>query len=144
MMRGSIRYKVVVDTNIFISFLIGKVLKDLPKYLHSSAVELVVSDELISELIEVTSRPKFNKYFSEELVRELVILVEERSITIQPHSQINVCRDAKDNYLLALANDGNADFLVTGDKDLLTMGAFENTRIVDYNELERIVKSSRK
>ncbi|MEQ8686529.1 MAG: putative toxin-antitoxin system toxin component, PIN family [Imperialibacter sp.] len=143
-MKGSIKYKVVVDTNIFISFLIGKVLKDLPKYLHSSAVELVVSDELISELIEVTSRPKFSRYFSEEIVRELLVLVEERSTTVQPISQIEACRDAKDNYLLALAVDGGADFLVTGDKDLLAMGTFEKTRIIDYTELERTVEATLK
>ncbi|MEQ9102169.1 MAG: putative toxin-antitoxin system toxin component, PIN family [Imperialibacter sp.] len=143
-MKGSIKYKVVVDTNIFISFLIGKVLKDLPKYLHSSAVELVVSDELISELIEVTSRPKFSRYFSEEIVRELLVLVEERSTAVQPISQIEACRDAKDNYLLALAVDGGADFLVTGDKDLLTMGTFEKTRIIDYTELERTVEATLK
>jgi putative PIN family toxin of toxin-antitoxin system len=99
---------------------------------------------LISELIEVTSRPKFSRYSSEEIVRELLVLVEERSTTVQPISQIEACRDAKDNYLLALAVDGGADFLVTGDKDLLTMGTFEKTRIIDYTELERTVEATLK
>lgn len=49
-MKESIEYRVVVDTNIFISFLIGKILRDLPKYLHSKAIELVVSDGHINEL----------------------------------------------------------------------------------------------
>jgi uncharacterized protein len=40
-----------------------------------------------------------------------------------------VCRDSKDNFLLALAKDGKADYLLTGDKDLLELVQFGNTRI---------------
>lgn len=46
-MKENIEFRIIVDTNIFISFLIGKILRDLPKYLHSKAIELVVSDELL-------------------------------------------------------------------------------------------------
>ena len=46
-----------------------------------------------------------------------------------------MCRDAKDNYLLALAKDSDANLLVTGDKDLLVIAKFENTEIVTYQEL---------
>ncbi len=53
-------------------------------------------------------------------------------------SVVDVCRDTKDNFLLALAKDGNADFLITGDKDLLVLEKYENTQILTYREFEEI------
>ncbi|MEH2030170.1 MAG: hypothetical protein V7K67_10930 [Nostoc sp.] len=41
---------------------------------------------------------------------------------------------AKDNYLLALSKDSDANFLLTGDQDLLEIAKFENTEIVTYQE----------
>ena len=49
-------------------------------------------------------------------------------------SEVLFCRDPKDNYLLALAKDSDANFLVTGDQDLLVIAKFENTEIVTYQE----------
>jgi len=45
-------------------------------------------------------------------------------------TKTNVCRDPKDNFLLSLSLDGNADFLLTGDKDLLDLSKFGETYIV--------------
>lgn len=142
-MKESIGYRIVVDTNIFISFLIGKILRDLPKYLHSKTIELVVSDELMNELIEVTARPKFSKHFSQELVGELLMLINERSVSIQPRHLVDICRDPKDNYLLALATAGKADLLITGDQDLLDIRKYGRTRIVPYKEFEKIMDSKK-
>jgi uncharacterized protein len=49
-------------------------------------------------------------------------------------SKINECRDPKDNFLLSLSIDGKADFLVTGDSDLLVLRKIENTQIVSWAE----------
>lgn len=48
---------------------------------------------------------------------------------IEVKSIVTVCRDSKDNFLLALAKDGQADYLLTGDKDLLELKKFGKTRI---------------
>jgi hypothetical protein len=45
--------------------------------------------------------------------------VKIRTTIAHINSRVTVCRDLKDNYLLALARDSNANFLITGDKDLL-------------------------
>lgn len=132
------RYRVLIDTNVFVSFLIGKAIKDLPKLIYSEAVVLVVSDELISEFIEVASRPKFIKYFSREVVENALLLLSEKSISVEPTSKVNVCRDPKDNYLLSIAEEGNVDLLVSGDDDLLTLGSYKNTRIVPFKEFEQL------
>ncbi len=49
---------------------------------------------------------------------------------IDVQSPILICRDPKDNFLLALAKDGRADFLLTGDKDLLELKKIDKTRII--------------
>ncbi|TRT79446.1 MAG: putative toxin-antitoxin system toxin component, PIN family [Microcystis aeruginosa Ma_AC_P_19900807_S299] len=97
--------KVIIDTNLWISFLIGKQLAGL-KYL----------------LIEKT------------LVPELLELLSIIGLCIETKSKINICRDAKDNYLLALAKDSQADFLITGDQDLLILQQFGITKIVTYQQ----------
>ena len=48
---------------------------------------------------------------------------------IEVNSIVTICRDSKDNFLLALAKDGKADYLLTGDKDLLELKKFGKTKI---------------
>ena len=56
-------------------------------------------------------------------------------------TNVNKCRDTKDNYLLNLSIDGKADYLITGDKDLLVLKKIENTQIVTLKEFENIIKT---
>jgi putative PIN family toxin of toxin-antitoxin system len=58
---------------------------------------------------------------------------------IEISSRIDVCRDPKDNFLLALAKDGRADYLITGDADLLSLNAFDGATILTYAGFERRV-----
>ena len=51
---------------------------------------------------------------------------------------MNVCRDGKDNFLLEVALEGEADYLVTGDEDLLVLDPFHNTKIVKPKDFEGI------
>jgi putative PIN family toxin of toxin-antitoxin system len=51
---------------------------------------------------------------------------------------VEMCRNPKDNFLLALAKDGNADYLITGDLDLLVMKKIEQTKIVTLNDFESL------
>jgi putative PIN family toxin of toxin-antitoxin system len=53
-------------------------------------------------------------------------------------SKIDICRDVKDNFLLNLAVDGKADYLITGDKDLLILEQIENTKIITMNEFKTL------
>jgi uncharacterized protein len=45
-----------------------------------------------------------------------------------PGENVDVCRDKKDNYLLEVALEGEADYLITGDEDILVLGSFHNTK----------------
>ncbi|MEZ4972860.1 MAG: putative toxin-antitoxin system toxin component, PIN family [Cyclobacteriaceae bacterium] len=53
-------------------------------------------------------------------------------------SDIKICRDPKDNFILSLANDGKANFLVTGDKDLLTIKKIGRTKIIGFSEFLKL------
>lgn len=84
----------------------------------------------------VAKRPKFKKYFSETNLEKLLNLFDVYGEIVQVSSTVDVCRDEKDNFLLALAKDSKADYLVTGDTDLLIIKKFEHTEIVTYAEFE--------
>lgn len=60
-MRSDCKTRIIVDTNLWISFLIGKKLAGLLDFLSDEKVELVVSQELLNEVLEVASRPKLHK-----------------------------------------------------------------------------------
>ncbi|MCZ2460859.1 MAG: putative toxin-antitoxin system toxin component, PIN family [Chitinophagales bacterium] len=61
-----------------------------------------------------------------------------RTIRINVVSEISVCRDPKDNFLLALAKDTKADYLITGDKDLLELKQFDRTIICTLADFIKI------
>ena len=126
--------KVIIDTNLWISFLIGKQLKNLKPLLVEQTIQPILSEQLLQEIALVTQRPKLQKYFPQLKVNELIDLLKIIGLSIDIRSEVSLCRDEKDNYLLALAKDSQADFLVTGDKDLLVLQQFESTKIVIYQQ----------
>jgi putative PIN family toxin of toxin-antitoxin system len=126
--------RIVLDTNLWISFLITKDLSKLDNRIFTGETILIFSQELLHEFITVVSRPKFKKYFSQEEIIEILDIIDQQAIFVEVTSDIKKCRDEKDNFLLSLAVDGNADFLITGDQDLLELKAIEKTQIVTINQ----------
>jgi len=90
---------VVIDTNIWISFLIGKKLAPLKDLVLNKKIVVLTSEEQIKEIIRVVERSKFYKYFSEDDINELIILLEYYCNNINIENIINDCRDSKDNFL---------------------------------------------
>ena len=126
--------RVIIDTNLWISFLITKDLSKLDKILSDKLATLLYSQKLIDEFTEVAQRPKFRRYFSDSDLQALLLAMSDRAIFIDVSSTVNVCRDEKDNFLLALAKDGKASHLITGDKDLLILKNFGKTKILTITE----------
>lgn len=131
--------RVIIDTNCWISFLIGRRLYRLVDLLSDEHIELIVCDELLDEIRDVTSRTKFTKYFPNKDVESLLEFLQLIGETINPEQSVQLCRDEADDYLLALAIEANADYLVTGDQDLLVLKEVHNCRIVDVVEFEQVV-----
>lgn len=131
--------RVVIDTGVWISFFIGKVLKRLGDYLKNESVVILFSDELFEELMEVLGRPKLREYIRESHILEIMGIVYYKADWVQIREKTDICRDKKDNFLLDLASNGNADYLVTGDQDLLVIGEFQGTRILSFKEFDTIL-----
>ncbi|MDR0799528.1 MAG: putative toxin-antitoxin system toxin component, PIN family [Dysgonamonadaceae bacterium] len=128
--------KVILDTNLWISFLLTKNFDFLDNLLGKGNIRLVFSDELLSELIEVANRPKLKKFFTDEDWNYVSNLIEEFAVYYSVVSQVNICRDTKDNFLLSLAKDSCTDYLLTGDNDLLILKSFETTKIITIAEFK--------
>jgi uncharacterized protein len=130
--------RVVIDTNIWISFLISKNFKGLDSLITSGQITLLFSTELIEEFFEVANRPKFKSYFKKRDLESLLAQLENIGELISVTTKTNTCRDSKDNFLLSLSKDGKADFLLTGDEDLLELKNFGSTRIIRWSEFIKI------
>lgn len=126
--------KVILDTNLWISFLITKNYSQLDEILVEKKCTLVFSEELLEEFLTVIKRPKFRRFFSNEETENLIETIQEFAEFVEVKSEVSVCRDEKDNFLLSLSKDSKTDFLITGDKDLLDLENFESTKIVTISD----------
>ncbi|RLJ79610.1 putative toxin-antitoxin system toxin component, PIN family [Pedobacter alluvionis] len=125
----NLKSRIILDINLWISFLISKDFSRLDEIIFSKKSILIFSQELLEEFLEVVKRPKFRRYFAQTDIEELLETIDEYGEFIVVKSRIEICRDAKDNFLLSLAVDGKADFLLTGDQDLLMIEKIGNTNI---------------
>lgn len=126
--------RIIIDTNLWISFLITNNFAKLDEILFSKHGILVFSQELLAEFLEVAKRPKFKRFFSTSTIEELLETIDEYANFVNVETEIKICRDPKDNFLLSLSVDGNADFLITGDKDLLELNKFGETKIISISD----------
>jgi putative PIN family toxin of toxin-antitoxin system len=132
---------VVIDTNIWIGFLIGKTLSGLSEALINDKIRVLFSDELFEEVAEVLQRPKFKKYFSQNDIAELISLIHLKTEFVEIRERFEDCRDPKDNFLLDLCVSGNADYLLTGDDDLLVLNPFRDVQIISYRNFREILQN---
>ena len=113
--------KIVVDANVIISAAFGgKPLEAVVRALEDH--EVYLSQPIERELQEVISA------LSKELTKEQILFVQEKiqqllslSMRISVSTQVVLSRDAKDDHYLSLCKEAKADFLITGDKDLLSI-----------------------
>jgi hypothetical protein len=121
--------RVVIDTNLWVSFALNPLQSNVRTILLNQEIELLTSEEQVVELSEVLRRPKFKKWLGENDVVQFLRMFEAAVLPVKVTSKVTVCRDPKDNFLLSLSKDGNADYLLTGDADLLVLDVFGKTRI---------------
>ena len=126
--------RIIIDTNLWVSFLITNDFNKLDHFLNSDKYLVVFSDELFDEFLEVVHREKFVRYFNDLNIKILVEIINEKALFVKVFSIVNVCRDVKDNFLLSLAIDGDVDYLITGDNDLLILKHYQKTSILTIND----------
>jgi uncharacterized protein len=136
--------RVLLDTNILISYLLTPVSPDpnstINKIVEDAVLEkfqLLLPDELLDELIKTvrTHRHLAQKINPEDLNSFLKLITEISQVIPQIKQPIpTLTRDPKDDFLIAYALVGSAEYLVTGDKDLLTLKKIEGVEIVNPKE----------
>lgn len=99
-----------------------------------------MSNEMLEELAEVLSRPKFKEIISYKQIKELFSLIDGYAVIVSPQQKIDICRDKKDNFLLEVALEAKAEYLVTGDNDLLVLNNFRGINILKPKDFEETIK----
>jgi putative PIN family toxin of toxin-antitoxin system len=92
--------------------------------------KVLVSLETWAELVDVLMRGKFDRYQAIAVRQRFLIELEPLVETISVRSSLEICRHPKDDKFLELALDGQADVIVTGDNDLLTLHPFRGIAIL--------------
>jgi len=123
--------RVVIDTNVLIGAFLFRNSKSRRAY--DFALErgkVLLSFPTFDELTDVLYREKFDKYITDEersqLIEEYINIAELTLID----TTITDCRDPKDHKFLELAVSGKADYIVTGDKDLLVLNPYRSILIL--------------
>ncbi len=122
----------IFDTNVLLNASFSR--KSIARQAFQKALllgDVVYSLETLAELTEVLNRPKFDRFAtSNERNCFLEDFIEAAIPVIAPRFHTPVCRDPKDEMFLELAMASNADYIVSGDKDLLVLHPFYNTTII--------------
>ena len=126
--------RAVVDTNVIASAVLirrGNERRILDAWRYG-AFDLVTSPPLLDELGRVLSYPRIRnaRWMTDREVAELLEVIAAESVVVAGSLDVNASRDPNDNMFLAAAVEGGADYVVSGDRDLLTLKAYRSVQIV--------------
>ena len=127
---------IILDSNIWISYVITKQLQTLVALIHKHQLTVLTSENLVEEIQGVLSRPKFKKYLKHSDIKEVITLHLKLCQLMGTQETTNQLTDTKDNFLLDLYNKGKATILVSGDKVLLREASELNYHVMTLREFE--------
>jgi putative PIN family toxin of toxin-antitoxin system len=134
--------KVAVDTNVFISTIIKPEshIGMIVVRMRNGDFTLLYSSQMLEEFAEVVTRDKIWKKYklTDETFNSFVNSLTAHGERVEVVTVVDVCRDPDDNLLLSIALDGKADYIVSGDKDLLDLISFQNIPIIKPSEFLRM------
>lgn len=134
--------RVVIDTNVLVSAIIGrgKPRRLLRLVLRSHSA--IASVEMLAELTDVLAREKFS-LTPAQIARFLKIYARRSELVDLDRRVDAVDADPDDNFVLSTAVNGRAALVVTGDKHLLALGEFEDIRIVTVDAALKILSAEK-
>ena len=93
---------------------------------------LIISPFILNEVEKVMSQPLLRQkyHLQENQIERFLSLLRMDSLQVPGIIRVQVCRDPQDDAILGCAVEGEADFLITGDKDLLVLKKYRNIRIL--------------
>ena len=132
--------KVIIDTNLWISFLLGHQVQFVRRVLTDLRFEVYVCARLIEEIRDVASRDKICKHLGSNDLDDLLAILNAfcQFVVIESEVSPTAVRDPKDLYLLALADTIGADYIVSGDADLTDLGEYHQARIIKLDDFKQI------
>lgn len=131
----------VIDTNVLLSALLrGRGARPILEALIARRFRLLISETLLEELASVLSRPEWLKLIGADDCRDFLTTIREAATMVRSKGRVTVCRDPEDNAVLECALAGQADFIVTGDKDLLVLNPFRGIRILKPADFRRFLR----
>lgn len=135
--------RVVLGTNVLVSALIkrGKPQRLLKLVLRPDHA-LILSEPIIDEFSRVTADEKIKKYADDEAAAAYLRVLLSKAVFVRPKSRVRVFNDPDDN-VLRTAEEGDADFIVTGDKHMLELKEFKRIKIVTVEKALSIVGRKR-
>jgi uncharacterized protein len=135
-----VRY--VFDTNVIISALLFEKGKPAQAVRYALANgEVLLSLDLLEELNEVLGRERFNRYLTSEEREEFLEALIERAVLIEITENVQECRDPKDDKVLELALNGKAQYIITGDRDLLVLHPFRDVLVITADQFLKMIES---
>jgi putative PIN family toxin of toxin-antitoxin system len=129
--------KIVIDTNVLVSSLIQRSYpyKIINELFIENKFYLCVSDAILLEYYEVLQRNKFAKFHDFFARAEsLLVNIESKAIKFYPSLKVYLITDADDNMILELADEAQADFIITGNTTDFTFPIYKGTKIVTPKE----------
>ena len=137
--------RVVLDTNILISALITSVSPSAQVLAlwRSRRFDLLTCAQQLEEFARATRYPQVRARLLPVVAGALLNRVRDRAMVLNKLPKLDVAPDPDDNNLLALAEAGEAQFLVTGDKPLLGLKRHQSTRIVTPTALIELLKEGK-
>jgi uncharacterized protein len=139
-MRHESRY--VFDTNVIISALLFENSKPALALRYALANgEILLSLDFLEELNEVLGRERFDRYVTRVEREEFLQAFVERAVLVEITENVQACRDPKDDKVLELALNGEAQYIISGDKDLLVLHPFRDVQIITADELLKRIES---
>jgi len=137
--------RVVIDPNLLVSYLLthrGSIAQIIDTHLAQEDFIRLGCVQLLKELDRVLQYSKFQQYFDDETHLRFVALIASLSELVDVPDEVpRIIRDPKDDYLIACALIGNAEFLVSGDKDVLVLNAAETVRVVTAKQFLEILSA---
>jgi len=135
--------RIILDTNWYVSATINKKSRRVLYKLLTNQNLIILFSEILAEYKQVIARDKFKKIINIKQVTRFMNLVMSKLEITKIKTTLAGSRDTKDNFLLSLSHDGHADYLVTGDADLLVLQKTGSTYIVTLGEFLEIVPANR-
>lgn len=129
--------KVVIDTNIWISFLLGKSFRNLLDFIDENDIKVFTTEKQINELIKTINKPKINKNVTSEDITNLIFLFRYNFKYVNISNKLKYLRDPEDDYLIEIAIESNSKYIITGDKDLLDVKNYKNIKFITFREFEK-------